>query len=321
MDYKPNLFAWATSELSQDAFIKWLLEWANYPQSKALHKTAIHLIHKLTDNKIYSIDSVQFYKQVSKINILCIINEEYALLIGDKTDSKNYSKLLEGFIVKSSEDYLTNKIFSVYFNTGNQSNFASVKELGYKLFLRKDLLCILGYGIKQGVNDPIFNDYYDALKNKEASFQSYKLLPVPKWYLNSWKGFYSELQKKLGEGEWDYFPQKKGGSLVFLWYWKTRSVDNKVFDYYLQLEHNKFCFKLTLANREKADEVRDYYRGLLYQKAAEHNVEIYQKGRIGKNMTVAALKNPFIAVDKNGFLDMDSTIKNIRFVEKMMDEI
>ena len=28
---------------------------------------------------------------------------------------------------------------------------------------------------------------------------------------DSWKGFYSELQERLGQGQWDYVPQKMAG--------------------------------------------------------------------------------------------------------------
>lgn len=31
---KPNIFNFATSELSQDAFICWIISWFDYPQEK-----------------------------------------------------------------------------------------------------------------------------------------------------------------------------------------------------------------------------------------------------------------------------------------------
>ena len=59
---KPNLFTHATSELSQDAFILWLLEWADSEcatEDKALHETAQEFVRLLLENmdlEIHSID-------------------------------------------------------------------------------------------------------------------------------------------------------------------------------------------------------------------------------------------------------------------------
>ncbi|MYD32112.1 MAG: hypothetical protein F4X01_11115 [Nitrospira sp. SB0661_bin_20] len=47
---RPNLFSYATSELSQDAFICWLLEWSlpQYRQTDTkLHECAVNFIRKL----------------------------------------------------------------------------------------------------------------------------------------------------------------------------------------------------------------------------------------------------------------------------------
>ena len=318
---KPNLFTWATSELSQDAFIIWLLDWANYPEGGALHKIAIELINTLTDNKIAEIKTVHFEPQRHKIDILCIINDKYALLIEDKTNTSNHSGQLERYLEKLSKEFSRDLIFPVYFKTGDQSDFDAIEQLGYKLFLRNDFLKVLSFGLEQGVSDSIFLDYYEVLNNKEESFQSYKTLPVAQWHWDSWKGFYSELQKQLGAGGWDYVPQNNGGFLGFWWNWKSKTYEGKKFDYYLQLEHNKFCFKIKVEDKADSYQIRDYYRSLLYPKAKEHNVAIYQNGRVGKTMTVAVLEEPYIAVDKNGFLDMDSTIKNIRFVEELMEDV
>ena len=318
---KPNLFNWATSELSQDAFICWLLSWTNYPDNVGLNKTAKYLIKKLTDNKVEEIENIEIIKQRHKIDILCIVNNEYAILIEDKTNTKNHSNQLENYLTKLSKDFPREKIFPIYFKTGDQSNFASINKAGYKLFLRPDFIEVLDFGKNQGITNSIYLDFYDYLIRIEKSVQSFKTLPVNKWHWNSWKGFYTELQKQLNDGAWDYVPQKNGGFLGFWWYWKRKEFEETGFDYYLQLEHGKFCFKLHPYKREKARQIREYYRSLLYPKAKEHNIEIYQNGRIGKWMTVAALKKAYIETDKNGFLDMEGTIKTIKDIQKILDEM
>ncbi|MCT4616149.1 MAG: PD-(D/E)XK nuclease family protein [Marinifilaceae bacterium] len=318
---KPNLFNWATSELSQDAFISWLLSWANYPEYGGLNKTAKQLIVKLTDNRIDKVEKVEIIKQKYKIDILCVVNSEFAILIEDKTNTKDHSNQLENYLTKLSKDFPREKIFPIYFKTGDQSNYTTINNAGYKLFLRPDFIEVLEFGKNLGVENSIYLDFYDYLIRIENSFKSYKNLSVDKWHWGSWKGFYTELQKQLNDGNWDYVPQKNGGFLGFYWNWRRKKFEDTGFEYYLQLEHRKFCFKLYPYKREKARQIRDYYRSLLYPKAKEHNIKIYQNGRIGKWMTVAALKTSYIETDKNGFLDMKETIKTIKEIQNMLNEI
>lgn len=81
----PNLFKFATSELSQDAFICWLLSWAkkNYKtgndKHKALNKVAISVLALLFDKAgktlPTSIDSIVVQRQVSNIDIRVVIKK------------------------------------------------------------------------------------------------------------------------------------------------------------------------------------------------------------------------------------------------------
>ncbi|ASL63665.1 hypothetical protein IG5_00195 [Bacillus toyonensis] len=52
MEKRPNLFSCGTSELSQDAFICWLVEWANskYKETdECLHEAGIGFIRRIYD--------------------------------------------------------------------------------------------------------------------------------------------------------------------------------------------------------------------------------------------------------------------------------
>ena len=321
MKKSPNLFDWATSELSQDAFICWLLSWANNIENTALFNTAKRLISELTNDEVQAFKNVKIIKQRYHIDILCVVDDDKVILIEDKTNTKNHSNQLEEYLNKLTKDFDRDKIFPVYLKTGDQSDYYSIKKAGYKLFLRPDFLKLLNYGIQQGVNNSIYLDFNDHLSRIEKAVQSYKLLPVSKWHTDSWKGFYSELQGKLKAGNWDYVPQKNGGFLGYWWYWKRNKYNDTEYEYYLQLEHGKFCFKLYPFKKENARQIRDYYRSKLYPKAKEHGIEIYQNGRIGRWMTVAALRNPYIQTDNNGMLDMEKTITMIEKIQNMIDDI
>lgn len=89
----------------------------------------------------------------------------------------------------------------------------------------------------------------------------------------------------------------------------------------MQLEEKKFCFKIHFYNRDKANEIRAHFRSKLYPKAKESGIEIYQNGRIGKWMTVAALKENYWKTDDNGLINMEKTVKRIKGVEAMVDDL
>lgn len=318
---KPNLFKFATSELSQDAFICWLLSWGNYSIEDPLNKTAKFFISKLTNGKIKDFKEIEVHRQYNKIDIVAIIDNEWVILIEDKTNTKDHSNQLQTYLKHLSTKHLPEKIFPLYCKTGDQSDFSSPKKAGYSLFLRKEFLEILEYGIEQGVQNEIFLDFFTHLSDIESSVQSYKSLPLQQWKWNSWKGFYSELQERLGMGNWDYVPQKNGGFLGFWWFWKIAEVDGFKYEYYLQLEQNKFCFKLYPHKREVAEKVRNHYRSKLFEKANELGVKVFQNGRIGNSMTVAALTNSYIATNQDGFLDFEKTILNIKNAENLLCKI
>jgi len=316
---KPNLFHWATSELSQDAFICWLLSWANHPDNdnNSLTETAKYFIQKITGNKITTVDEVEIKRQYKNIDILCEVNKEFAILIEDKTHTKNHSGQLERYHDTLAAEYAKDKIIPVYLKTGDQGEYNAVKKAGYFPFLRLDFIDVLEFAIKSGATNHILHDFYNHLTSLENSFQSFKTLPVSDWHWNSWKGFYSELSRKLGDGTWDYVPQKNGGFLGFWWCWQYQEHEDIEFEYYLQLEHTKFCFKLAPYKREEAEQARQIFRPQLFDKAKQHNIEIYQNGRIGNYMTIAALTETYLKTDNNGLIDFDTTIELIRRIEKM----
>lgn len=320
---KPNIFNWATSELSQDAFICWLLSWANRKESKELFETSRLLINKLTNGAITNFENVEIHKQYHNIDIVCEIDKTKVILIEDKVHTDHHSNQLERYYSILQKQYSKENIYPVFFKTGDQSNFITIKNIGYQIFLRNDFLEVLNYGINLGIKNDIFIDFYQYLTDIENSVQSYLSLPVNEWHWDSWKGFYKALQQELEDDcDWGYVPQKNGGFLGFWWYWCSKKTnENLKYEYYLQLEHNKFCFKMSPENRKDAETTRSHFRNLLYLKAKEYNIDIYQNGRIGKWMTVAALSEPYIKTDAYGFLDLKSTIENIKRIQEMIDEI
>ena len=82
---KNNLFSFATSELSQDAFICWCLNWINYP-NEVLYPMAKDIFSELLKEKNLENEKVKILRQYKKIDVLVILkNSKKAFPIEDKT--------------------------------------------------------------------------------------------------------------------------------------------------------------------------------------------------------------------------------------------
>ena len=110
---KPNIFRWASSELSQDAFICWLLSWANHKESKELYETSKLFIQKLTNGKVNDFDRIEVRKQIDNIDILCIIDDCKVILIEDKVHTKNHGDQLERYLNNQLKNYSKENIFPI----------------------------------------------------------------------------------------------------------------------------------------------------------------------------------------------------------------
>ncbi len=216
----PNLFDYATSELSQDAFLLWLLNWANpfdqqkivlnYEQ-KCLHEAAQGFVRMLLDMPTdWPINSVKCYKQKYNIDVLAVVNGKYALIIEDKTDTKEHGKQIATYTeaLENDENFKELKQRCVYYKSGNESRHSIEKlskfysdpelEISLKTVLRKDVIDLFTPYVNT-IKDSIFVDYFNHLQKIENLTNSYMTKPVAKWGSRAWQGFYLALEKCLNE--------------------------------------------------------------------------------------------------------------------------
>ena len=221
---KPNLFKYATSELSQDAFICWLLEWAKESNSQhdpALHQTGSEVLNAMFDAckcprpDVYR--NVEVIRQHKHIDVLVVINRQYALVIEDKTGTEDHDGQLNRYWKEISDNgvkvddqivlrFDENRILKIYLKTGDQSNYDRVKAQGYIPFLRENMLPILQEGKTLGVQNAIYDDYLSYLKDIENGIMSYQSIKLEdNWQWPSWIGFFKALNSELGSsGFWQY---------------------------------------------------------------------------------------------------------------------
>jgi hypothetical protein len=164
----PSLFGFAPRELSQDAFLCWLLSWAHRDlrqMDEPLHKTGAALLNKLLETckidppAVYK--GLEFKRQYKGLDILVLVNEDIALLIEDKKDTCEHSGQLARYLHTVRVHFPGRKPAPVYLKTGNLSRYEMRAALGagFAIFRRGHLLTVLEEGEKLGINNAIFSDY------------------------------------------------------------------------------------------------------------------------------------------------------------------
>lgn len=321
----PNIFHYATSELSQDAFICWLLKWSDpLYAGMPMHDIGLDFLRELYSRaaRIFpaKIESIEVKKQDKHIDVQCIVNGETVILIEDKTQTVQHSGQLERYKKALLDAGVPGtQIIPFYVQTGDQSDFGNAKQNGYIVFLRKDFLSFFRKheNIRRKINNQILENFVSHLTIIEERVQSFRNLPLPQWEWNSWKGFFTELQTQLGTGTWSYVANPSGGFLGFFWAW--HGDDNC--EQYLQLEQEKLCFKIWVKNRESRAELRDKYYCVLIAAGEKYGQRIIRPARmgIGEYMTVAILGTEYRICDENGLIDISKTVAYLRDLTEILE--
>lgn len=326
---RPNLFTLATSELSQDAVLAWLLSWADPECAKLdmrMHACAVDLTRFfLGESGNYEIQSLEVGRQWKGIDVWAEINDEYFLLIEDKKNTREHSNQLKRYLDVARNYYIDKKItvVPVYFKMEEQGIWSGVKESGYKIVTRCEILDILRNYVDTRVDEKgndILLDYYLYLDNLDSRVNGFSALPLEQWQWHTWQGFFSSIQDKFG-GEWDYVPNPSGGFLGFWWGWRESKHQNCEFEFYLQLEFDKLVFKICTDDLGCRISIREHYRKVLYATASEKGIDIEQYGRLGKYMGVARMKGDYRVKNANGALDMGATILMIQRAQALIDAV
>ena len=331
MTDRPNLFDFATSELSQDAFICWLLSWAN-PTARSLdpilHEAGSNFLKSLfskSDTAIPAdIRDYKVKKQYQSIDVLVLINARVALVVEDKVHTANHSEQLVRYrnVVAKGFPDCGDDIACIYLKTGDQSKYEDVKRKGYNVFTRSDFLDVLRQGRADGVSADIYLEFLDHLEGMERAVFAYRDLPLNEWDWSCWTGFYIDLQKTLGDGSWDYVANPRGGFMGFWWHWKGTK--------YLQIEGefdpsvpSRLCFKLEVEDADEQSEQRNRWYHTILAASSQAELALSKPKHFGKGtyMTAAIADEEFRKTDANGIIDMEGTVSFLRRAERFLDHV
>ena len=316
----PNIFSYATSELSQDAMFAWLMQWSapsNKDNDKQLNDIANDFVKMLIGDKQYSVNTIEVGRQWQNIDLWAEINDDTFLIIEDKTNTSIHDEQLERYksIVEKEYKGKRNKLFFVYIKTGNEplSVLKEIESKGYRTVSRLDIInCLNQY---QGNNTLLLN-YLEHLKKIEEETQSFLKLPVNRWGWYAWQGFYKELEKWLNLDSWDYVANRAGGFLGAWWHF-THIPDGEM---YLQFEEKKLCFKIHYQGNRDRSEVRwEQHNKLMAIANAKNHSEIVKPSRFGagKYMTIAVVDPDYLFGIEQ--VDFNSLISKLYDYQQLID--
>lgn len=327
---KPNIFAHATRELSQDAFFAWLLEWAdnrNREFDQGLNDVAKDFVRLLLNKtEDYVIDKVEVRKQWQNIDISVEVNDEYFIVIEDKTNTREHSGQLKRY-EDIANAYCESKNLEPilrYLKTGNESRL-NLLEVEKQKFIPLDRNSILKTLANRKNKNSIFADFVDylqILENNTNSIQTIKSITT------EWKaaeGFYMSLENKISGAGWGSVPNQSGGFLG-LWYY---GIQSNYCNIYIQIENtvNKSLaiedrIKVVLKISEWDKSLDKLYSTFEELKIIGNTKGIYlvkpKKFRIGSTSTLAVLENAFSANEDDSF-DVDDFVSILKQLEKTLD--
>lgn len=326
---RPNLFSYATSELSQDAFFAWLARWADdsFKDEDASLNTLAKAFVKFLINKQFAdfndeIISVKTGRKgfLTNVDAWAIVNDKYLIVIEDKTNTGQHDNQLARY-KKEAEQKGTRRfeqIIFLYIKTGNecQKEISKIEKSGYAYVSRKDLLNL--YESAGRTDSDIVNDYFTYLQRIEDATQSFRTLPVKEWGWSAWQGFYMYLETKLQINDWHYTANPSGGFLGTNWAW-TKQGDVCV---YIQIEQGRLCFKVDFENKTagSAEKVKNMQSAIIAAAKTDGLDEITRPARIhiGRYVTFAIVERDSWLGLADEVADLDAVVERLKRYETLL---
>ena len=341
MTATPNLYAFATKELAQDATIAYLLAWADPAYREAhprLHSLGTELLRSLLQTQevdLPRIETLCTETQVNRIDIVVQINageDGILLLIEDKVNTQEHSDQIERYIEAAEQEYSGKYacLVAVYLKTGNESKASLPDEDICGRFLRRDLLGVLnGF---QDTGNVIVDDFRTYLQNWEDETNRWKSASYGDWAWTQWEGFYTEIERRWGgDCGWGYVPNSAGGFLGCWLGFTYIGTESRYADLYMQIHHDPSVLTVRLGSGTAMDKVRAPFMYQVLETLYEETSDdiCIEKAGTFKGGSTAAVANvtfdeeqgPWVAVDPNGAVNMDATIGRLRRLDELLQKV
>lgn len=324
---KNNLFYYATSELSQDAFICWLASFAleEVTAEPALRECARGMIEMFVPElQGREIVLTNVERQVQHIDVLLTVEaagKTYKIIVEDKTYTGEHDNQLKRYLETVEKAFPSCMVRGVYYKTGFQCDLSAVKIAGYTIITRVQILSLLAKYVP-ATNNQIFLDYYAYWNDFQIKTEQYRHLPVSQWGWRQVNGFYDHLKITNFLDERNFwmgygYVANRNGGFYGLWAGASRHqicVNGVNYELYLQMEtfigdvsSAQLCLKLSVMDTDVDKAlIRAARDSLIYAddwtyKLSKYNFCKPSRLAIGQHMTLGIYSAPL--TDYSAVLD------------------
>lgn len=321
MTNTPNIFCHATSELSQDAFLAWLCEWAD--EVHADHPSGMHEIGRafiawlyekrrwpLPDYRTVKVDLQHLHIDLF-VTLTTTAGEKHYLLIEDKIHTSDYAEQISGYLNALKDRggiHDLSRVLPVYFKTSLEQR----KDDDYLRLYLPDIAGFLRSLDASAVKSEIFHSWCSLRLAKHASHEKFRSLPVAAWQADQWYACFDHMAQQTTMVDLDagYGYVHLGDFIGFWLGWVGEPND---WCTYLQVDVMKRQEKPSLGFRIGApkDVVVDKARmkaaySVLEQAATSKGKQVqfpkWAQGG-GKSSRFAVLNEPFLSTTEGGTFD------------------
>lgn len=267
-----NLFSWATSELSQDAFICWLMSFAmkeNHGKNPALESCAMDLLHRIPGLETAS-EVLCVKRQVYHIDVLLKVGDFY-VIIEDKTFTGTREDQILRYkeALKSLEDIPPEKIKTVLYTLLIQP------PQDVDCIFKLETLLEIMRPYKSSSNSDVFSYYVEHLE-KTADDTDFTKHPISEWCGATYRAFFEHLRKEglvSEDYEYGYVSNYGGGFTGVWWDFHGRKIDppeSYIEEVYMQIQKNSHgedivCVKINLPDGENDREKFKHARQKIFE--------------------------------------------------------
>lgn len=344
---RPNLFHYATSELSQDAFICWLAAWADPKFKEAdpgLHLAGTDFIRSMLAKRdkldeAISIEELDIHPQYpvisgkkrGRIDVFIKLtystskrpSQKAVIVIEDKIDA-TLTEQLDLYFTFIEGKYPHYEKYYILLKTGYYDTRMDIEN--FKQYGRGELLKILSSNVGRS---EIIADFSCRLEEIDDQLVAFRNKPIPeeikigievkkedRFYLTGFhRWLLNNAQQKLnlsGAG-YGYVNNLSGGFSGF--WWNFEGFQSEEYWSYLQWEYGKLCFKIGFSSKAygaerwkaRAQGIKSQWSRVLLDLCPDANSK---DTRIGKTMTVVKIDNA-LCQKEDGTLDVDQMIKKM----------
>ena len=324
---RPNLFSYGISELTQDAMLSWLFDWAG-PQyaaeDPALHKLGRNFLalvlqqgggHALP----LHLRQVSVARQVHRIDIL-VEADDFTVLVEDKVGSTEHSDQLNRYLAcLVDQGRPRDRIVPVYIQTHEQADYTAVEGAGYRVIHRTELLQLLDSYRAAGGRNGIVTEIHGYLADLQTRYTAFWHLPAAEWTEEAWQGFFTTLQKTFTDGSW--LKVNNASEPFWAFHWGERGNDEVTC--YMQIEEESLAFKTSVDGKERRSEWRNHWHERIVEAAEALQVDVHRPQRFGHGqcMTFAFWTPDYRKFTPAGQLDFQETIAEMRRAVALLDRV